>query len=152
MSNNEYAIVLSETYIILNRLNKELYLKLPKDLINFIKYNRASEFNYKYDSRKKLIDQDIKQETKALISGIYLNYCASESEKQDLLTICKENEIKHLNEISQKYNLDNLFKNKNTITVINDEIQQESAFMVEYKEKNFLQKIFDKIKHLFKKN
>ena len=30
-------------------------------------------------------------------------------------------------------------------------ITKETA-IIEYKEKNFLQKIFDKIKHLFKKN
>ena len=34
---------------------------------------------------------------------------------------------------------------------INEEVKTKQIFMVEYKEKNFLQKIFDKIKHIFKK-
>lgn len=50
------------------------------------------------------------------------------------------------------YNLDNLFENSKAETqnFDNTTITEETA-IVEYKEKNFLQKIFDKIKHLFRK-
>ena len=113
MDTKEYSIVLSEAYIIINRFDKELYLKLPKNLINFIKDNRNTEFEFKYDSNKKLIEQDIKEETKSLISGIYLNYCVNETEKQKLLAICEENERKYQDKLREKYNPDNIFKKDN---------------------------------------
>ena len=51
------------------------------------------------------------------------------------------------------YNSENIFKVKENIVENYEKgtITEETA-IIEYKEKNFLQKIFDKIKHLFKRN
>ena len=52
----------------------------------------------------------------------------------------------------EKYNPDNIFKNKKNYSEnIEDNISTETA-IVEYKEKNFIQKLFDKIKNLFRRN
>lgn len=151
MNTKEYAIVLSEAYTILNRLDKELYSKLPKDLIKFIKDNRDAESNFKYEPRKKLMEQNIKEETKSLISGIYLNYCVNETERQKLLAICEENEKKHLNEIKEQYNPDNLFKSKkvNKNFVLNE---QDYVEMVKYKKEKWYHRILKKIKKILLKN
>ena len=51
----------------------------------------------------------------------------------------------------EKYNPDNIFKTRRIIQKnIEDNISTETA-IVEYKEKNFIQKLFDKIKHLFRR-
>ena len=59
----------------------------------------------------------------------------------------------NLQDILEKYNPDNLFKKQKSeiLNLENNTITEETA-IIEYKEKNFLKKIFDKIKHLFKKN
>ena len=52
----------------------------------------------------------------------------------------------------EKYNTDNIFKNKKNYSEnIENNISTETA-IVEYKEKNFIQKLFDKIKHLLGRN
>ena len=52
----------------------------------------------------------------------------------------------------EKYNPDNIFKNKKSyLTSIENNISTETA-MIEYKEKSLIQKLFDKIKNLFKRN
>ena len=55
-------------------------------------------------------------------------------------------------EKQRKYNPDNLFKNRKQELTTESQPFTNDVAMVEYKEKNFLKKIFDKIKHLFKKN
>ena len=54
-------------------------------------------------------------------------------------------------ELREKYNPDDIFKNKKNNQIKIEETQTKETAIVEYKEKNFLQKIFDKIKHLFRK-
>ena len=51
----------------------------------------------------------------------------------------------------EKYNPDNLFKNKKNHTQNYENIISEEMSIVKYKERNFLEKLFDKIKHLFKR-
>ena len=109
-------------------------------------------YNPKYDFSIDINSQDIKRETKAMIALLRLSYwCTSEEEKIKLSNQFKENEKRYQELLKAKYNTDNLFKNKNTMKNINEEVKTKQIFMVEYKEKNFLQKIFDKIKHIFKK-
>ena len=77
----------------------------------------------------------------------------SEEEKERINNILKNNEDKYQAELREKYNPDNLFKKQKSeiLNLENNTITEETA-IIEYKEKNFLQKIFDKIKHLFKRN
>ena len=66
-----------------------------------------------------------------------------------VLLIEKKKLLEFEQELRKKYNPDNLFKNrKNSLENITDDIAIETT-IVEYKEKNFIQKLFDKIKHLF---
>ena len=58
--------------------------------------------------------------------------------------LCIELEYEKL--LKEKFNPDNLFKNR---TKAVEDSNVEKLSMIEYKEKNFLQKIFDKIKRLF---
>lgn len=66
--------------------------------------------------------------------------------------ILTENERKYQEKLSEIYNPDNLFKNKqqlNNIRENNINENNEITSLVEIKKLNFFQKIFDKIKNLF---
>ena len=145
--------IYSEVYSILNLLGDSYINKIPRKALDIIKNERNMNYNPKYDFSIDINSQDIKRETKAMIALLRLSYwCTSEEEKIKLSNQFKENEKRYQELLKAKYNTDNLFKNKNTMKNINEEVKTKQIFMVEYKEKNFLQKIFDKIKHLFKKN
>ena len=92
------------------------------------------------------------EETKIVLAVIYRDFLCSEEERKEILERDKNKLLEFEQELREKYNPDNIFKNKNNSSEnIQDNISTETA-VVEYKEKNFIQKLFDKIKHLFRKN
>ena len=82
-----------------------------------------------------------------------LNYwCEDEKEKQDLIAIYAENDRKK-EELREKYNLDNLFKKKETEQKIEEPQKNtaENTVLVEYKEEKFFKKLIKKIMNFFKR-
>ena len=51
----------------------------------------------------------------------------------------------------EKYNPDNIFRSRKNVSNTLENNISEGSSIIEYKEKNFIQKIFEKIKHLFKR-
>ena len=137
----------SEVYSILNMLGESYINKLPSKLFNLIETSRKADYNPKYDSTISLEKQDIKSDTVAMIALFHLNYwCESDEEKQQLIKLFNDNEKKYQEELREKYNPDNLFKNKmiTTAPISNDPIITETT-MIEYKSS-----IWKKIKNWFK--
>ena len=143
----------SEVYNILNLLGNSYIDKLPKSLFKMIEEEKSSTYNPQYSEDKSLNEQNIKRESLSMIALFHLNYwCNSNEEKEQLKQLFKNNEEKHQAEIREKYNPDNLFKNRKQENTTESQPFINDVAIVKYKEKNFLQKIFDKIKYLFKKN
>lgn len=143
----------SEVYSILNLLGNSYIDKLPKSLFKMIEEEKSSTYNPQYSEDKSLNEQNIKRESLSMIALFHLNYwCNSNEEKEQLKQLFKNNEEKHQAEIREKYNPDNLFKNRKQENTTESQPFINDVAIVKYKEKNFLQKIFDKIKYLFKKN
>lgn len=136
---------------ILDNSSQEIIDKIPQKFIEFMKNIASTTYKFNYDKSKKLNEQDIKPETRGLISLVYQDYICSEDEKKDYILKCKNYEIKKEEELREKYNPDNVFKNRKKLqNTMENEVVKENA-IIEYKEKNFIQKIFDKIKQLFKR-
>lgn len=136
-----------ELYVILNKLN--LFYKLPNELKQYIQENQNKLYKFDFNINLPLIYQLENENTKKYISYIYLKYINNSiEEKKILLNKYEENEKKYQINLREKYNPEDLFKNKQTIM---EKQNIELTSMVEYKEKNLLKKIFDKIKNLFKK-
>ena len=143
----------SEVYSILNLLGNNYIAKLPKSLFKMIEEEKSSTYNPQYSEDKSLNEQNIKRESLSMIALFHLNYwCNSNEEKEQLKQLFKNNEEKHQAEIREKYNPDNLFKNRKQENTTESQPFINDVAIVKYKEKNFLQKIFDKIKYFFKKN
>lgn len=136
---------------ILDNSSQEIIDKIPQKFIKFMRDIASTTYEFNYDKSKKLNEQDIKPETRGLISLVYQDYICSENEKKDYILKCKNYEIKKEEELREKYNPDNVFKNRKKLqNTMDNEVVKENA-IIEYKEKNFIQKIFDKIKQLFKR-
>lgn len=134
-----------EAYIILKKL--ELLDELPTEIKENLMNNRVNDYTFSFNQEFPLYEQIENEETKALISYLYLKYINKNlEEKNILLEKYKQNEISYQKEIQEKYNTDNLFKSKKT-----EEVKEETQALVEYKERNFIQRIFDKIKNIFRR-
>ena len=143
----------SEVYGILNMLGENYIKRLPNSLYEMIRDSKSLTYNPQYNKEISLNEQNIKRESLSMIALFHLNYwCNSNEEKEQLKQLFKNNEEKHQAEIREIYNPDNLFKNRKQEISTESQPFKKDVSMVEYKEKNFLQKLFDKIKHLFRKN
>ena len=151
MVTKELSEAAVEFNCILDNSSQEIIDKIPQKFIKFMRDIASTTYEFNYDKSKQLNEQDIKPETRGLISLVYQDYICSEDEKKDYILKCKNYEIKKEEELREKYNLDNVFKNRKKLqNTMDNEVVKENA-IIEYKEKNFIQKIFDKIKQLFKR-
>ena len=154
MTNTRTKEVYSEVNSFLNLLLEEDRIKIPLKLRKLINDERLKDYNPQYSFEKPIDEQEISDEALAMIALLHINYwCNDNEEKERINNILKNNEDKYQAELREKYNPDNLCKKQKSeiLNLENNTITEETA-IIEYKEKNFLKKIFDKIKHLFKKN
>ncbi len=139
--------VYSEVYAFLNIVSEEDRNKIPKKLKEMIEEEREKEYTPSYTFEIPIGEQEISDEAIAMIALLHLNYwCEDENEKERLNEIFNENEKKYQDELREKYNPDNLFKNKKYKEEQLSEEQTNSVAMVEYKET-----IFRKLKEWFRK-
>lgn len=144
--------VCTELYTIIKYMPKEYQNKIPINIIDFFEKNKSNNYIVNINPNNIFDKSNIKKETLAIIAMLNIKYwCPNENLKKQIIKKYNENEKKYQKQIKETYNTDNLFKNKSVIKVVNNKEQQQSISIVKYKEKNFLQKIFCKIKHLFKK-
>lgn len=138
--------VYSEVYAFLNIVSEENRNKIPKKLKEMIEEEREKEYTPSYTFEIPIEEQEISDEAIAMIALLHLNYwCEDENEKERLNEIFNENEKKYQDELREKYNPDNLFKNKKYKEEQLSEEQTNSVAMVEYKET-----IFRKLKEWFR--
>ena len=94
-----------------------------------------------------LEEQNLLPDTINILAMLKLDYwCKDENEKNELITILKENEQKHQQDVYEKYNPDNIFKKKNEIK--QEEKQIEKSLTVGIEEK-WYQKIINKLRNFF---
>lgn len=147
---NTVKDIYSEVYAILNMLGKEYINKLPKDIYNIIKEEKSTEYNPVYETTVALDKQDVKKETISIIAFLHLNYWCNEEEKIKLRELFDENEDKYQEELKQQEEQE-VEQEDEEIQDDNNEIEigKEFLSMIVYKEENFAQRIFNKIRRLF---
>lgn len=138
----------SEIYEILQLLDDEFINKLPNKFIEFIEKEKDNEYVANINPNIPLEEQNLLSDTINILAMLKLDYWCTEDEKQELLEILNQNEQEYQAELTEKYNPDNIFKNKK-VTKINENTEEIS--LVPIKEKSFILKLLDKIKNMFKK-
>lgn len=129
----------SEVYAILNLMSWNLINKIPEKVLENIENKRDKEQIIEIDN---IEEYQASEQANKLLAVIYKNYFATDEEKEVIQAKEKILYQKEQEELCEKYNTDNLFKNK----VSKVEAVENSVTMVEYKES-----IFTKIKKWFKR-
>ena len=130
--------------------------KVPKKLREFFKREKDNTYTKIIDPNIPIKEQNLKEETLALIAMLNLQYwCEDEEEKQRLKKIYSDNEIKHQQKLREMYNPEDVFKTKQKQEQIENEISseeiKENVSMVEYKKETFTEKIKKFFAKIFKK-
>lgn len=144
-----YREAFSEVEQIINLMPENLSNKIPLRLKKIISSEKSKTYNPKI--QEPFEDCKIMDETSIVLAVIYRDFLCAEEERNNLKIRDAEKLKEYEEELKEKYNPDNIFNNKSTYSTNNNVSSQENALIV-IKEKNFLQKIFDKIKNLFTKN
>lgn len=141
----EYANAYSEVLEILQHISQEDYDKIPKEKITLFEANANKDYNFTYDIDKTLDEQSVSNKAKTIIAILFRDYWATDSQREKIKA--KEKYDRQNNEeIKEKYNPDNLFKNNN---IEKENILNDNNKMILYKEpliKKFLNKFLNWIK------
>ena len=80
-----YREAFTEVNEILKYLSEDLLKKIPKEFIDNIKENMSTSYVLKYDNTKGINEQNLKQETRAILSVIYRDYICDEETKKEII-------------------------------------------------------------------
>lgn len=145
-----YSEAAVEVLDILEHTKKEDVNKIPKKFIEFLENNKSKTYISNLDHTKTIKEMNLKPKTQALLGLIYLKYWANEEEKIEFRKKAQANEINYQKELNEKYNPNNLFKNKNAVNIEKNETIQQTS-LVEIKKETIMQKIISKIKEIFRR-
>lgn len=150
MVKTNYANAYKEVLVVITHLVKEDYEKIPKEYIEFLETNANKDYDFKYDNSKAFDEQELLDDTKYILFGLFEKFGATEKQKIKIKTF-KTNYYNELEKQKrEKYNPNDVFK-KNTKKETETSELQENMSMVEYTGFKWYQKIFSKILNIFRK-
>jgi len=147
MVSYEYSVAFSETIDILNHTKKEDVEKIPIKILEFLRINALKTYESKLDFNKSIADMNLNQKTIGILSIIYKKYWCNAEQRKIFEKKLKQNEIAYQNELSEKYNNEKLFKNRE----LEKAIYADVTDLVAYEEQKWYKKILKKILHFFNK-
>lgn len=146
MITKEYAKAYKEVITILNYVPEADVKKIPQEKINFYRSNMDQDYEYMIDETKGFEEQELLEETKAILANIFRDYWATPYQKERIEAKERYDLKKAEEEKREKYNPDNIFKNKY--------LEHESIdanLPIEIKRKNFFQRLIVFIKKIIKR-
>ena len=141
----ETELAYAEVDEIINLLDEEYANKIPAQVKEFFKKEKDKEYIPNINKNISLADQNLKDETISILTLLQINYLCNEEEKKEILNELKEIDKIKENELREKYNPDNIFRNRNNMQ------EKEVVAMIEYKQPNIIRKLLNKIIKLFKR-
>ena len=139
MIDESTKIAYAEIFEILGYMDRNIVMKIPIDIIEIFEQNKKENYESKIDYNDIFNKKNITKKTLNILAWLNLNYFSTPEEKSKLIEQYRKNDYIAEREKREKYNPDDLFKNKNLKL-------EKTIAMVEYKES-----IFTKIKNWFKR-
>lgn len=160
INEKEYKIAFAEIDDILHFSDEDVFSRIPKSFIRFIKENKDEDYISNINCYLEIDEQDVSPKAKALMALIYRNYIADSEEKKEFEKKDKIEFQKKEDEKREKYNPDEIFKNikseiepqeivTDNFTKENENLETEKSLILP--NKNIFQKLFIKIKKFLKK-
>lgn len=123
----------SEVDKILSFMEIRYVEKVPKKMREMFKNEKLQDYEPNIDKNIPLEEQQLERKTLAILAMLNLNYwCENEEEKEELIRAYSNNDKKRNEELREKYNPDNIFKNKNKEREV-EQITEEITAIAEYK-------------------
>ena len=144
---SEYGEAAVEVLDILDNTNKEDVNKIPSTFIKFLVDNASEDYVVNLDHTKPISELNIMEKTKEILGTIYINWWCDENERQEYMEQIQEQQRRREEELREKYNPDNMFKNRQS----NEASKEIQNLPVEKKSENIFNIVINKIKKFFGK-
>lgn len=143
----EYKEAFAEVEQILNLMPTNLSSKIPLGFKQIISSEKSKTYHPKIS--ESIEECQLKDDTIIILAIIYRDFLCSKEKREKLITRDSNKLLEFENKLREKYNPDDIFKNK--VKIINEEQTEEKRLTVIQEEK-WYQKIFNIVKKLFKRN
>ena len=144
-----YSNVACELLEIFKYFDKELKGEIPEKLKASLEKISSKEYKFKIDKTKELNEQELLPQTKDILSVIYLKYCCTPDERDNIIQEMEERQrLKELKK-QEKYNPNDIFKNREKQTIV-EQVQLISVEDIPWYRK-IVGKISKILKNIFRK-
>lgn len=140
----EYKSSISEVLDIINNMEDIYREKISTKFMEFLVKNQNENYMNHMNPNLEINEQIKGKKTKEILAIIAYNYWYNEEQREEYKKQLKENEEIHQQELRKLYDTDNLFKRNRE-----SEDTNNMQIMVVQKKK-WYQKIFEKIKGIFR--
>lgn len=148
---NNYPKAYKEVIEILKYIPKESVEKIPQTMIDTFNTKKDNTYNFAIDINKSFEEQELLEETKAILANIFRDYWATPYQKERIQAKERYDMEKIEEEKRARYNSD-IFKTKERNKTENDKSQDtidNSNLPIEVKKERFYEKIINFFKKIF---
>ena len=146
MMEDNYSKAYKEIVEILKYIPEESVNKIPKDMRDMFEAEQLKTYNFQIDTEKTFEEQELLEETKAILANIFRDYWATEIQREKIIKK-QENDRLILEEQKKSlYDTENIFKKQD---ICGKTEAKEVTKMAVYKA-NFITRVFNKIKKFLK--
>jgi len=144
---DNYLKAYKEVIEILKYVPQESVNKIPQTMIETFKAKMDKNYVFKVDISKNFEEQELLDETKAILANIFRDYWATPYQKEKIEEQEKYDRRKLEEEKSKQYNPDDIFKKKQTENKIVNNYNENLP--VKVKNENIYKRIINILKKLF---
>lgn len=157
MMEDNYSKAYKEIVEILKYVPEESVNKIPKEMRDMFEAEQLKTYDFQIDTEKVFEEQELLKETKAILANIFRDYWATDYQKARIIE--KENQDREEWERKkrEKYNPNDIFKNRSTSTNnddtsqnIQEQLNEEynKSLPMEVQKQNIFQRLLSFIKKL----
>lgn len=135
----------TEVFELLSYMDKTIVMKIPVEILEYIKQNRDSNYKVRIDKEDIFNPNNLDKTTISFITALTIKYIADDKEKQMIIDACKENDLKSEKVKKEQYDV-NVFK-KEKVEMLEKNVNKTEGMALEVKKHS----IFEKIKLFIKR-
>ena len=148
---NELNKSFTEVSDIINHMQKDLYVKIPKKFIKIINENKDNNYKVNIDYSKGINEVNLLKETRAILSLIYRDYICSPEKRKQLVLEDKEEQKRNEEFLKKKYEI-NFEKKHDQKNKCNEKFYENNeTHIIKYEKQSLFKRCMNKIINLFRK-
>lgn len=151
MMEDNYAKAYKEIVEIFKYVPEDSVNKIPKEMRDMFEAEQLKTYNFQIDIEKPFEEQELLEETKAILANIFRDYWATDYQKAKIIEKENQDREEWEKQKREKYNSDNIFNNCHSSSYINISENKQEKLLVKIDDMKWYKKLLNKIINFFKK-